>query len=1370
MRTADSVIELTTADLASRRAVVMLGRAGSGKTTEMRNLAQTERAERGIQTFVELACDGPGFRASLAAELSRKSGALYLDALDELLLREPQHQRLIVGCLRQATLSPDLRVRISCRATVWPASVESQLADVISKASGSHGGGEESQLTVAVLQPLSLRDIHDSASLSLGDRASAFVDGLGRKDLLRWAEDPKGLHDLLDFFTAKGALPDRLADLLEEVSTLRLSDPIERREAGWPNPQLPHRLREAAEWLAVLTLLTGRSDVDLSDERSDTAIGEIELASLAGTGVCLDGELLRAVRATSLFDAAGTSRFRFCHRLWSEYLAARRISGLPLRTIRSLVCDPTDSLRRVAGPLRELSSFIAMMSPDFARWLGRVDPEVFGASDVAGDELRRAAFQRFLDEILDSGDASHLLHLGTGDFKGFLHPEIGNDLRRALSQRRNPDQACALLRIVRELHLEELADECASLALDATAELIVRSMAARVVRDIGDDESRRRLAPLCAGSIDDCSDELKGIALAANWPRSHEGAELLEHLGRPKRTSLIGSYRLFLSRLDSEGYDGPANLLRALSWAESLLGSSAGASDFRRRSDLHDLENIVRRISLRGLRHCDESAVADRLAHLLLLSRDSHWDPPLPLPSRSLREGADKWWQSVRDALGHRDIRRTLITSIARLFEDPADAYFALDPLPDALAPEDFEWMLIAASDVNLSESTRRNYAQLAWGVREWWTSLEATQAWLDRMHVPLVATMFGAMVVTELDSRNAKEQRENWRWQNKPAAPTKEKLDPIAELRRLLSLPKDDRGKPWPLVVQWLSHKPDGSPDSIRLNLCESPLWPYLCDADHELIAECARNYLELRAAEGSLPGPDMIGVVESLLLMGSLNPASLRRVPRDWWQRFGHQLLLDFSAHVPGELPEARARLINLVVEHGLDALIESTRAQMRATAEDVTSRLRALLLQFLPAPPQRLVEIVLEELGVGRVALIQLDAVIEFLLAVDRERAIHGLRSLLEMGRQSHLADVVVAATAQLLVAGDAAEIPTLNADRDLAKAVLLSVSATDLHADSFRGARNGDDPSAVRFLASLARLLMREFSFLEDPVHDGAYTPTADDEARRLRDRLLDFLALDAGAPGLASLASLVDIPPEAASRVAAAFAFGSRQHRLGSWTPHQARHVVEVVTASSKLLIRSPGDLLDAVEDSIAAFQDDLDADGGELKRDYWETDANGKPRPELEDRTSNRLRAILRRSFARELIVANREVEVSERRVAEAVGGAAGSKPDFLLTVPGMGAVGAQEIRVPIEAKRSFNREARMSLVSQLAERYLPDVSTRAGVFLLYWYEAPGLDPACRPVWASKDEARSELLGQAARLRLSQGVDVRVCILDLSLF
>ncbi len=97
-----------------------------------------------------------------------------------------------------------------------------------------------------------------------------------------------------------------------------------------------------------------------------------------------------------------------------------------------------------------------------------------------------------------------------------------------------------------------------------------------------------------------------------------------------------------------------------------------------------------------------------------------------------------------------------------------------------------------------------------------------------------------------------------------------------------------------------------------------------------------------------------------------------------------------------------------------------------------------------------------------------------------------------------------------------------------------------------------------------------------------------------------------------------------------------------------------------------------------------------------------------------------------------------------------------------------MGSANGDAVVVPIEVKLSHNREARTGLQDQLVNRYMSELGTSFGVFVVAWMGMPSPPARYQPLWASPAEAKEELARQAKAASI-EGADVRSVLIDASL-
>jgi hypothetical protein len=307
--------------------------SGLGKTFEIEHLAGVEQAggrEIRKERLADLAqsADVLVSRLDALAADATANTAIYLDALDEVMVPVRQAGRVVAAWLRGAVRQSGALVRISCRSAIFPESVRAALEDVY----------QAEQTGYASLQTLNSEDL-DVIIRHGGLDVAAFRKALHRSGAQSLAEQPLTLEMLFRVFRAGGDLPTSRLELFDRGLQVLATDRVERREEGTAIDLPVADLLVAAERLACLSLLSGRETVDYSDAPPNTSLNAHELAGLPVGILPLDDDTLRALRNSGLCERDGVYRFRFAHRQFPEYLAGRRLSKLLPHQVRALLAS-----------------------------------------------------------------------------------------------------------------------------------------------------------------------------------------------------------------------------------------------------------------------------------------------------------------------------------------------------------------------------------------------------------------------------------------------------------------------------------------------------------------------------------------------------------------------------------------------------------------------------------------------------------------------------------------------------------------------------------------------------------------------------------------------------------------------------------------------------------------------------------------------------------------------------------------------------------------------------------------------------------------------------------------------------------------------
>ena len=418
--TEDNTEQFRTLDLSRFRAVVMLGAAGAGKTTEAARPADQERASGGsvhecrLAEFAETTTELAEHLAGLSKGSNERT-VFYLDALDEAMIPARRRwlaiKRWVTGELR----GTDASIRVTCRSAVWPR----ELTQVIREFAGNES------FAAAVLDPLSDEDILAAAQAHALDPV-AFLERIHASGARSLAGQPLSLRMLIRLHQSSQGLPTSLKDLFEKGLKLLVSDPQERHEIDTQNPISPPELLDATERLACYMVLSGRETVHLADELPPNQLSRHDLSGK------VTPEELRAIGLSGISDSTSPASFRFGHRQFAEYLAGRRLARLPAHQARAFLAGPDGWNNGVAGPLRETAAFTAMFNADVADWIATRDPEVIGLSDVADSNLRRKATLALLDRFRRGEMTDAQLRPGVLAFKGLRYDDADVDLRPLL--------------------------------------------------------------------------------------------------------------------------------------------------------------------------------------------------------------------------------------------------------------------------------------------------------------------------------------------------------------------------------------------------------------------------------------------------------------------------------------------------------------------------------------------------------------------------------------------------------------------------------------------------------------------------------------------------------------------------------------------------------------------------------------------------------------------------------------------------------------------------------------------------------------------------------------------------------------------------
>ena len=1354
--TEDKTEQFSTLELSRFRGLVMLGTAGSGKTTEAARLANQERASGASVHECRLAefADTSGELADRLSQISNAANertVFYLDALDEAMIPARRRWLAIKRWVTDHLQGAGASIRITCRSAVWPR----ELTQVIREFTG------DQSFATALLHPLSDEDLLAAAAAHAIDPV-AFLEQIHSSGARSLAGQPLSLRMLIRLHQSRHGLPASQKDLFGKGLELLASDPEDRHEIGTQNPVPPTALLEAAERLACYMTLAGRETVHLGD---GPLPNQLSLQDLSGK---VTPEELHAIRLSGISDSTSPASFRFGHRQFAEYLAGRRLARLPTHQARAFLASPDGWNNGVAGPLRETAAFAAMFNADVADWIAARDPEVIGLSDVADSNLRRAATLALLDRFRRGEMTAAQLRSGIPDLEGLRYDGADADVRPVLTARADgcDDLLECAIDLARSWKLSSLSDDLADLVLDSAAPILMRVAAGYALRECGDPTARERLKPLIAGLPEDDADELKGIALRCTWPDHMSIPDLLMALTPKRRPSLYGAYGGFLLELDRGEFDAAGDLAAGLRWAKSQV-SKLGDADV--------LHRIAMRVAQSALRELNDPVVARELTALLRHWAKHYasalaWLPENRLGPRSTAELEEK--APLRRNLDARRRLIDLLVRVAKTREELLELEYWTAGLRD---DGDFLWLLRRGCDRRRRMIARKNYLHLAWLLR-WWNNPENLGAWLRVCDEEPVRSILDNQRFVDLGSEEATQLRNQWeRVSNR--APKEEVLlldpPPRERVLRILRLAETKDVRYFKNLCMELTIEPTsthyGSSERI---LTKTPGWRGADEETRTRIVEVAKTYLSaegiaLEASKGVSPKSLHEDVLGAMWLLLERDPDWLRTRSTSWWKNWCWYILRQLIPNLAGEPREPKQELLRLLNENSPAAVCLEVVLLAGGRDDGFRELVPDLLPLLLDEPNGELDEKLCAAMRAGTIAEPNVTAVGDFVLTRAPHLAIPVCVDVLDGAREG--LDAVVEHVAVSLLRKRPRE------TWDSVK-TFLSLPGEGGRRVLGRCAHEREasllEPFSTRQLGEFTAFLIELFPPETDSDLQGAHLITADESARTMRSQLISHLAGLEDAEAVGALRELEGRFGERYPWLRRPRSEAERAFRLSRWSPFSVDVVGDVLGARTQRLICSEGDVGDGIEYALERYAIALRRDGGESPEDLWNTARSADPAPKAEEHASNKLCAAVRSYFRNYAVAANREVQIRRRSVGRASGGEPGSEVDILVQVSSRGTGSGDGIVVPMEIKLSCNEEAKTGIRDQLADRYMQQLGTSHGVYVVVWMDLPRreeLRSHHRPKWPSLDSAREDLQQEADRLHRERGVFVRTVVVDASL-
>ena len=683
---------------------IILGEAGAGKTTELRQRTKILRDSGQAAFFVPIeALASAGLSGGLNPLDSRPfeewrsgtaTGVFFLDSLDEAKLAHVSLDTALrkLGHELDTTIA-HARIVISCRVSDWDIFRDQTAATgaLEWKAKASNGPDEHrvGPLRIFGIAPLGLAQVRALALHNKVPEIDAFIKAIEEADAGAFAERPADVGWLASYWGEHGRLGS-LRDLVRENAREKLRDPDRSAQARILSSE---RAWEGARRLAGAATLTTRLSFGALGNGRYRRTPSRDLDPNAVLNDWSSEEIAELLRLP-LFDESTYGRVRIHERAVQEYLAADWLrslldQGLPRRELDRLIFrhTPHQTAPVLAPHLRAAAAWLALVDHATRRRLAAVAPTVLvGEGDPSGipvDE-RRAILTRYADSfrgrrrILDQPRQKAL--------RRFVSVELADDINQMVSDLTLPEEVrCALLTMVAEGGIGACAKSAFQIATNLKEPAAVRAQAVMAATAITNGPSGR---PAILALIDEpnIDQSVCGAILRALFPTSitdEEASKLILHSARKPQNRFTGLQYFLEYELDRRCTNE-----RRFSLARGLLNLMQ-ISD---RQDLRWLARALVGLLRSGLRGVPDGAslpaeVEDAFAYFeterrhrggLYLSRKEDLASLLKGRPQMRRQ---LFWKRVRDAETKKSKRITRYYDFARW-------HWLLE-----FGVEDFEWL-----------------------------------------------------------------------------------------------------------------------------------------------------------------------------------------------------------------------------------------------------------------------------------------------------------------------------------------------------------------------------------------------------------------------------------------------------------------------------------------------------------------------------------------------------------------------------------------------------------------------------------------------------------------------------------------------------
>jgi hypothetical protein len=435
--------------------VVVLGEAGSGKTSEFQQQVRKLTSGGGFAFFVRL---DEIVHDSLETIMGRidserfarwrdgfEDAAFFLDSVDESKIGRPSDFHAALRRFRDA-MPPDFvprtRIFLSARISEWHPATDGPEANrhLGLPSVNLYGSGDDLVSLVTVhLAPLEWPEVSTLLAAKGLNEIREFGAALARAAADEFIRRPIDALALFEFWRN-----NRRFGSLTELIESELHRKLQERASRAHDPLSAADSRAGAEALAAATVFCGRAAFKVRDDNMVTA-------ALDGRACVSSGwtdDQYAALLARSIFDCASRGCVRFHHRRVREYLAAswvaaRMRDGCPIDKLEELCFESIGTAKIMRRSLAPIAAWLASgnetWNDHMRRWILNSAPGVhfqFGDPGGLPPEYKR----RVLRALVESPATEKALEFDSDmdAVRRFVDPTMEADIENVIRDRSVP--------------------------------------------------------------------------------------------------------------------------------------------------------------------------------------------------------------------------------------------------------------------------------------------------------------------------------------------------------------------------------------------------------------------------------------------------------------------------------------------------------------------------------------------------------------------------------------------------------------------------------------------------------------------------------------------------------------------------------------------------------------------------------------------------------------------------------------------------------------------------------------------------------------------------------------------------------------------